>query len=77
MPLIEVPDPVIRSEIYWAETDDEQYAVEIYVSDIVVLTVNVPRGWQPLGVEYATDDQEARRVALNEFGNRLRKVLGT
>lgn len=72
---IEVPDPVIRAEIYWAESDDEQYTVEVYVSDVVVLTVIVPRGWRPLGVEYATNDDEARTVALNEFGNRLRTLL--
>lgn len=75
MPTIEVPDPVIRAEVYWPETTDEQYAVEVYVSDVVVLTVSVPRGWR-VGEDYANDEAEAAKIALDEFGNRLHKLIG-
>lgn len=75
MPTIEVPDPVIRAEIYWPETTDEQYVVEVYVSDVVVLTVSVPRGWR-VGEDYASDPDEAAKIALDEFGDRLRKLIG-
>jgi hypothetical protein len=61
----------------WVETNDEQYTVEVEVGGVTVMTVVVPRGWRPSTDEdYASSSDEAESMAIAEFGNRLRKLIG-
>lgn len=72
---VQIPDPVITARIDWMETTDEEYVVEVFVGDELIFTTKVPRGWR-MDEDYASNEEEAEKVAINEFGKRLRKLIG-
>lgn len=76
MPNIEIPEQVIQARIDWAESTDEQWSVYVMVADAEVLTVNVQRQWDRTGSDWASSAEEAEKVALTEFGKRLKKLIG-
>lgn len=72
---IEIPDPVIQARADWMETTDDEYVVEVFVGDESIFTTKVPRGWR-MGEDHASTEEEAEKAAINEFGKRLRKLIG-